>query len=1471
MYESIEQKNKVYDNIVRCAFAPRPYAKGFIGDGEKITGDYKVPQGLTEEQAILAVMGAVMDERVMEQMRCESSSGMNGNVDWLRIHLIRDFLGNDEKRSTNYHSAINDGRQLAIKAFEEFENGHPEKVYELINRSSQSIISEYKNRPLDNDGLWGNERAAMKLVKEASKDSSMKAVTGFDATTEKFYNEKEAVAELKDRSMFIADKFDADKSFAEKEDYEELLAEKAACDLVVDRFNSEVSSMFSKSADNATVNMIPEDDEGAPDYSHYMWKNYKNLRQQAYIKYYETHPNKAGELYADKEKGAAAFEELKAQVKNSRDFRNAVSEKKASAKVKDVNPEIPDGRSPEKLAADNLEWENFDRDIQQKYKEAFTESLNFEDTAAKRLKEITAEYGFGEYKIVNRDVIVERNDSVSKYLRQQEPIYLADVKTGKLLRIQAAEADKFTVHPVDKIPQNPSSSTLNMGNLYSNAASKALPELDIVRNYLRGDEDSQDQRVKLMELRDTMTLCFIGFNQEKAQAIVEKAAEFEQSCEGLSQEIRDKVHECVENITKDFNAVPGIAADYSKQISDYKQNLKFANEQSRIHALAEHEKLAETGGLKYGDKAAGNLNLEFLNSASKYLSAVRSEIEDDPRLKENFAGLLDNADRILAYEDGLYTRNTNGELPPYTSENQAHLLSMYSKALYEMRAANEAYAVSEDRFALKQLISDMDSAVRKDVDTISKIVPDGVKSLAEGVDGARIQRVNVAGADFSKVGAVSNVRSAMTITRDGREVRGFFTEEKKFEGNKELIMKAAADTLSDDDTPEKFCGIISQAVERFCEKFDFAHETIQDLAIKIAKEKGVEGKFPDEDTLDTLRIFADNFVNNDTFSKVFDSTQTMFTQYNAAIEADRGSNITNRNVAMSRVANLLGVPGIIANSEELEIQDGDRVIKGVFMENAVGKSYGSIMPEDVAALDENAFDNPQLLKDCADIQILDYICQNVDRHQDNIFYKFSPDGRQIVGIQGIDNDLSFGNTKPRDDEYITLADNVFDKIKVVSADVNERLMSINKDILKSSLGSLGLTDREIESANDRLTRIKDAITAGKIQVLTDEQFRQSTLNGLAEGKLTNSQFGRLNKIKQNFASNAQRNFEHKQEKEAEIAENPELAPKEFKFEKVETLDGISQERFRLDGEKMAEFASRIAASQKSIWGKGSPQFRELGNAINSYKEALEKLPKEPSDADYRFIQAKLEVLGEKADAYLASKNPNDKNKKTQERLKIAKDLKQFSFDRTKEFKETLHRKDEIAIENANAKLKSQAVKLKDLQAAGDLKQQELVSKGLNDRVAKMQADAYVASERLKMQQNGDLPMEPASVNAELVSKIVLNDIINRERISDNGADFKLDEGNARTYIKGKFELLVINGSTDKLTNIIKQLDVVQKSVENLTPETMGNVVRDGLAMNLTNKVLTEISQNGDHCKEIIQSQQVNKVISAPEAGEAGLN
>lgn len=147
------------------------------------------------------------------------------------------------------------------------------------------------------------------------------------------------------------------------------------------------------------------------------------------------------------------------------------------------------------------------------------------------------------------------------------------------------------------------------------------------------------------------------------------------------------------------------------------------------------------------------------------------------------------------------------------------------------------------------------------------------------------------------------------------------------------------------------------------------------------------------------------------------------------------------------------------------------------MKAASGVDISNLRDEDYAhkAADLTGGDNLGL-KSLADLQILDFICGNTDRHMKNIAYQFDPVTGKLTGVQGYDNDTAFGDLIPEKDEYYGHMTRLRD-MYFVSESMYKRLEALTPETLKFSLRGFGLTERELEAAGKRLTMVKEKIKA----------------------------------------------------------------------------------------------------------------------------------------------------------------------------------------------------------------------------------------------------------------------------------------------------------------------------------------------------------------------------------------------------------
>lgn len=267
--------------------------------------------------------------------------------------------------------------------------------------------------------------------------------------------------------------------------------------------------------------------------------------------------------------------------------------------------------------------------------------------------------------------------------------------------------------------------------------------------------------------------------------------------------------------------------------------------------------------------------------------------------------------------------------------------------------------------------------------------------------------------------------------------------------------------------------------------------------------------------------------------------ENIFTSTLAASKSD-SVNLANHNVASSRVAELLGRGGLIAKSERVELReegkDSGRV--GNLMEKAEGREAKELLVEVIAGtLGDDAL-NPAnyskavkpmvtggFQKDMADLQVLDYLCGQIDRHDRNYFIKTNEQG-QYVGVQGIDNDLSFGDFREKDNMNIfashgkrVVSNDGELFIPHMSRDLAIGIASLDESVARYALADL-IPDANLEAFCKRLRLLKTAVKKElskkpeESKLLTAGQWGDSTLEDFlsAEAFMNNGNKGSSNYI-----------------------------------------------------------------------------------------------------------------------------------------------------------------------------------------------------------------------------------------------------------------------------------------------------------------------------------------------------------------------
>lgn len=219
------------------------------------------------------------------------------------------------------------------------------------------------------------------------------------------------------------------------------------------------------------------------------------------------------------------------------------------------------------------------------------------------------------------------------------------------------------------------------------------------------------------------------------------------------------------------------------------------------------------------------------------------------------------------------------------------------------------------------------------------------------------------------------------------------------------------------------------------------------------------------------------------------------------------SKVDKRNSAMSMMAELIGCGKLVAGSKNLHVRDKatGKVFLGTFMENAEGVDSFSSKADDIKKMGGLTPNNLEgsigLYRDTANLQILDWLCGNVDRHQGNMFYKFDDNGN-VIGLMGIDNDACFG----RRQSGAVQTGYHLENMMVIPEKTANMVMAMDQEQLKLMLYGYDLNNQEVNNAVKRLNELKAKLTADK------EYFKDKPFGYVEQGRLkvvTDDELGRL--------------------------------------------------------------------------------------------------------------------------------------------------------------------------------------------------------------------------------------------------------------------------------------------------------------------------------------------------------------------------
>ena len=524
----------------------------------------------------------------------------------------------------------------------------------------------------------------------------------------------------------------------------------------------------------------------------------------------------------------------------------------------------------------------------------------------------------------------------------------------------------------------------------------------------------------------------------------------------------------------------------------------------------------ETGKKETEKKRRYRSRDEYLDQAIEKLEDIDSGSHKDTAL---YQGVMDSIQRLHTITSRFY------DSPIKTDTDLMQIRAAYE----DVRAACDSYLEKNSGLHLHLYKKQREHGIR----AIREIIEQDLlamdpahpafsldKNLKELLESGRRSIISLddPGATHAVGGSASNrIPLALKKSFSGEE-RGFFTEHSKLENeqkNAEQIRSTYQKKIGvakgepDDDAQRS----IYSWVAKQCNHGPFVLDRETDCATAegfLEKYREVLKDLYGEHSSDDKSLMS-KIQTRESREAIFDLCRDIYRTEKQRITAEdipkieTGSSIATRNVAMSRMADLFGMKGLIAHAETVELSIGNRRVGGVFMQTAEGADLSQAKEGDpIAAVFKDrdslaqGMDSYHVKSQLADLQVLDFLCGNTDRHERNLIYQMGKDplGNPIVtGITGIDNDLSFGKLCAAGSMTGVAGSMVPpDSIQIMTRATYDTILGMTPQTLLNQLTDLGLSAKEQQAVVDRLNLLKARLAPANVVMKqplwpTDQEFR----------------------------------------------------------------------------------------------------------------------------------------------------------------------------------------------------------------------------------------------------------------------------------------------------------------------------------------------------------------------------------------------
>ena len=487
-----------------------------------------------------------------------------------------------------------------------------------------------------------------------------------------------------------------------------------------------------------------------------------------------------------------------------------------------------------------------------------------------------------------------------------------------------------------------------------------------------------------------------------------------------------------------------------------------------------------------------------IQSAWNRKEALQAQIEAD---KAYFAGKpigYTEAGRIRLVPATQWRFYTMQKLAQSNPESKfATILTVPEEAKGEVEAQREEGQARQRREANRRQVLGLppvEAAPQADnaAPPVGVVVGNGLQQETDPLNINRPETLKLTMPDLSTikpVGGALSKRYPVTWKENGVDKTGFVTLGQFYN----LKSQAAPIFRNYEERYPQYAAAIRRIRDYYAAEDE---QDMADISEELTEQKMELMGFSAEEAKQLLADSGFRGMKSSLSSTINTAAYTMGLAQPLGVTTAEGKRLDMRNVAMTNVAEALGAPTLLARSRPLQMESGGRILEGVVMESADGVNLDQVADgHPMARITEDKIDavynNASGLKSLADLQIVDYVCMNIDRHSSNMFYRFEgleTGNPKFIGVQGIDHDFAFGDRELHPDSRAKCLPALND-LQVVTEAMAARLRDPKTEAeIEAKMRANHMTEGEITGAKARLHQLQEAIRDKRIQVVPEKEW-----------------------------------------------------------------------------------------------------------------------------------------------------------------------------------------------------------------------------------------------------------------------------------------------------------------------------------------------------------------------------------------------